>query len=66
MNLKSVYLNIFEYFEYFNIFIIMNKKRKTVNITDNVYKSLKEYCDKNGLKIRWLLEKIIIEYINEN
>ncbi len=44
----------------------MNKKRRTVNIPDEIYKSLKEYCDKNGLKIRWLLEKIITEYINEN
>ena len=43
-----------------------NDNRKTVSVTGDVYKSLKEYCDKNGLKIRWLLEKIIIEYINEN
>ncbi len=41
--------------------------RKTVSVTEDVYKSLKEYCDKNGLKVRWLLEKIITEYIkNEN
>ena len=43
-----------------------NDERKTVSVTRDVYKSLKEYCDKNGLKIRWLLEKIITEYINEN
>lgn len=42
-----------------------NDDRKTVSITKNVYKSLKEYCDKNGLKIRWLLEKIITEYIKK-
>lgn len=53
-------------FEFFIVFIVMNKKRKTVNITNEVYTSLKEYCDKNGLKIRWLLEKIITKYINEN
>jgi len=43
-----------------------NDDRKTVSITKDVYKSLKDYCNKNGLKIRWLLEKIITKYINEN
>jgi hypothetical protein len=43
-----------------------NDDRKTVSVTGDVYKSLKEHCDKNGLKIRWVLEKIITEYINEN
>jgi hypothetical protein len=42
-----------------------NDDRKTVSVTKDVYKSLKEYCDKNGLKIRWLLEKIITEYIKD-
>ena len=44
----------------------MNKNRKTVNVNADVYKQLKNYCDKHGLKIRWLLEKVIKDYINEN
>lgn len=45
----------------------MNEKiRRTVNINDKTYKSLKTYCDNNGLKIKWLLEKIIMKYIDEN
>ena len=44
----------------------MQEDRKTVNINEEVYELLKDYCDKNGLKIRWLLEKIIREYVNEH
>ena len=42
-----------------------NNNRKTISVTEDAYKSLKDYCDKNGLKIRWLLEKIIMEYIKK-
>ena len=48
------------------LFICMQEDRKTVNINEEVYELLKDYCDKNGLKIRWLLEKIIREYINDH
>lgn len=44
----------------------MNEQRKTVNIDNETYNMLKKYCDANGLKIRWLLDKIIKEYINEH
>jgi predicted DNA-binding protein len=43
----------------------MEEQRKTVNLDAETYNHLKDYCDKNGLKIRWLLKKIIEEYINE-
>jgi hypothetical protein len=44
----------------------MKEQRKTVNLDKKTYKLLKDYCDKNGLKIRWLLTKIIEEYVKEH
>jgi hypothetical protein len=37
------------------------KKDKNLKITSNTHKLLKEYCEKNGLKIFDFVEKIIME-----
>lgn len=40
----------------------MKPKRNVVNINNIVYNKLKDYCKKNGLKISWVLEKLINEF----
>ena len=41
-------------------------KRNVVNINEDVYNKLKDYCKKNGLKIVWVIEKLINEYVDKN
>ena len=41
-------------------------KKKVVNIDENVYNTLKTYCVEKGIKIKWLVEKLINDYIKEN
>jgi len=44
----------------------MKSKRNVVNINEAVYNKLKDYCKKNGLKIVWVIEKLITEFTNKN
>ena len=44
----------------------MNHNLKTINLPEPIFNQLKQYCEKNGLKIGWLTEKIISEYIKQN
>ena len=37
------------------------KRDKNLKITENTHKILKEYCDKNGLKMFAFVEKLIKE-----
>ena len=38
-----------------------NKKVKNLKISEEVHETLKNYCDKRGIKIYRFLEKLIIE-----
>jgi hypothetical protein len=40
--------------------------KKTIGITIETYDKIRSYCKKNGLKITWLTETILLNYINEN
>ena len=42
----------------------MKPKRKVVNVNGDTYNKLKSYCKKNGLKIVWVIEKLINEYVD--
>ena len=44
----------------------MKSKRKTINLNGEVYNKLCIYCKKKGLKIVWVVEKLINEYVNKN
>lgn len=45
----------------------MKAKRKVINVNEETYNKLKIYCEKNGLKIVWVIDKLINKYIkNEN
>jgi hypothetical protein len=48
------------YFYHTYIFIGM-KREKNIKITPQTHKILKEYCEKNGLKMFAFVEKIIKE-----
>lgn len=39
---------------------------KTIRINKDVHKKLKIFCSENELKINNILEKIIIDFIDEN
>lgn len=41
----------------------MKSKRKVINVNEETYTKLKSYCAKNGLKIVWVIEKLINEYL---
>jgi hypothetical protein len=44
-----------------------NKKlKKTITISHEIYDKIKSYCKKNGLKITWLTETVLLNYVNEN
>lgn len=46
----------------------MEKKKdikKTIGLPDKSYQLIKEYCEKNGLKIGWFSEKVLLDYIKE-
>ena len=40
--------------------------KRTITISDVSYQFIKEYCNKNNLKIGGVSEKILISYIQEN
>lgn len=40
--------------------------KKTIGLTIETYDKIKSYCKKNGLKITWLTETVLLNYINEN
>ena len=41
--------------------------KKTITITNQSYQIIKEYCDKNNLKIGGFSEKVLVDYIiNKN
>lgn len=46
----------------------MNKEEelKSIRINKNTHKKLKIFCSENDFKINFLLEKIILEYIEKN
>jgi hypothetical protein len=39
--------------------------KKTITINEEPFNLIKNYCEKNGLKISWLVEKILIQYIDK-
>ena len=39
--------------------------KKTIGLTIETYDKIKSYCKKNGLKITWLTETVLLNYINE-
>lgn len=41
-------------------------KRKTINIDPNVYVKVKDFCQKNALILSRLIEKIILDYLEQN
>lgn len=43
----------------------MKSKRKVINVNEETYTKLKSYCEKNGLKIVWVIEKLINEYVEK-
>lgn len=43
----------------------MKSKRKVINVNEETYNKLKSYCEKNGLKIVWVIEKLINEYVEK-
>lgn len=43
----------------------MKSKRKVINVNEETYYKLKSYCEKNGLKIVWVIEKLINEYVEK-
>lgn len=43
----------------------MKSKRKVINVNEETYIKLKSYCAKNGLKIVWVIEKLINEYVEK-
>jgi len=40
--------------------------KKTIGLTIETYDKIKSYCKKNGLKITWLTEAVLLNYINKN
>jgi len=42
------------------------KLKKTITLSNESYQQIKEFCQKNGLKITWLTETVLLNYINEN
>lgn len=38
---------------------------KTIKISQDAHKTLKEFCKKNSLKMNPLVEKIILEYVRQ-
>ena len=44
----------------------MNLLKKTIKISPEAYDKIRSYCKKNGLKITWLTETVLLNYINEN
>jgi hypothetical protein len=38
--------------------------KRTITLNNESYQQIKEYCQKNGLKISWLTEKVLLDYIN--
>lgn len=43
-----------------------DKKVKSILIKNNVHLLMKDYCNDKGLKISILVEKIILDYLNNN
>jgi len=43
----------------------MEKEIKTITLSASSYQIIKEYCNKNNLKIGGFCEKILIDYINK-
>jgi len=43
----------------------MKSKRKVINVNEETYNKLKNHCIKNGLKIVWVIDKLINEYLNK-
>lgn len=43
----------------------MEKKMKAVWINEEIHKLLKEYCDANGQKMIFVVEKLIKDKLNE-
>lgn len=41
-------------------------KRKTINIDPIVYNTLKDFCEENALILSKLVEKMIMEYVEQN
>lgn len=39
--------------------------KKTITIEQDKFNIIKKYCEDNGLKISWLTEKILLDYINQ-
>jgi hypothetical protein len=40
--------------------------KRTITLADNTYQQIKKYCSENGLKIGWLTEKILLDFISKN
>ena len=47
---------------YYLLITPMKSKRKVINVSEETYNKLKAYCNKNGLKINWIVEKLINEF----
>jgi hypothetical protein len=37
--------------------------KKTVTLNEDFYLKLKQYCQEKGLKISWLVENVLLNYI---
>ena len=44
----------------------MEEELKSIRINKNIHKELKIFCSENDLKIGFLLEKLILEYLEKN
>jgi hypothetical protein len=40
--------------------------KKTIGLTIETYDKIKSYCLENGLKIGWLTERVLLDYIKTN
>ena len=43
----------------------MKTKRNVINVNKETYNKLKGYCKNNGLKIVWVIDKLINEYVEK-
>jgi hypothetical protein len=41
------------------------QQKKTITLNSSTYDKIKSYCIKNGLKIGWLTEQILLNYISK-
>lgn len=44
----------------------MKQPTKSIQVEPQIHEQLKKHCDENGLKMQKLVEKLIINEINQN